>query len=302
MPIFEMVLIVFGLVLFEIVSSIDNAIINADVLHTVGEKARRWFLTWGLLFAVFIVRGLLPWLIIWLATPDLGPVKAFTATISSDPLALAAIERSAPLLLMGGGVFLFLLFLHWLFLEEKTFGLPGEKFVAKHGVWFFACASIFLAVTVWNAIAINPYLAFAAVVGSTAFFIIHGFRENAEKAEGDLVRSNKSDWSKIVFLEMIDLSFSIDGVLGAFAFTLAIPLILLGNGIGALVVRQLTIGNIDRIKRYVFLKNGAMYSILMLGMVMIAEGFGAHIPSYFSPVATLVIVTYFFAKSKKVVI
>ena len=77
-------------------------------------------------------------------------------------------------------------------------------------------------------------------------------------------KSGLSDWAKILYLEVIDATFSIDGVLGAFAFTLSIPLILIGNGIGALVVRQLTVGNIDRVKRYRFLKNGAMYSILIL--------------------------------------
>jgi hypothetical protein len=65
MDITSLILIVLGLFLFEVVSSIDNAIINAQVLGTMGEKAKRWFLTWGLFFAVFVVRGLLPWAIIW---------------------------------------------------------------------------------------------------------------------------------------------------------------------------------------------------------------------------------------------
>lgn len=73
-----------------------------------------------------------------------------------------------------------------------------------------------------------------------------------------------TDISKILYLEVIDMTFSIDGVLGAFAFTLSVPLILLGNGIGAYVVRSLTIHNIERVKRYIYLKNGAMYSIGVL--------------------------------------
>ena len=70
----SLVLIVSGLMLFETVSSIDNAIINAQVLSTMGRQARRWFLSWGLLVAVFGVRGLLPWLIVWMAIPTLGPL------------------------------------------------------------------------------------------------------------------------------------------------------------------------------------------------------------------------------------
>lgn len=138
MDIFSIVLIIAGLCLFETITSIDNAIINADVLSTMGERARKWFLLWGLLFAVFAIRGLLPWLIVWLSTPSLGPTGALTATFSSDPAVIAAIEHSAPILLMGGGVFLLFLFFHWLFLDEKNFGLRGERDIAKKGVWFFA--------------------------------------------------------------------------------------------------------------------------------------------------------------------
>jgi len=83
-----------------------------------------------------------------------------------------------------------------------------------------------------------------------------------------------SDWSKILYLEVIDATFSIDGVVGAFAFTLSVPLILIGNGIGAFVVRELTISNIDRVKRYIYLKNGAMYSIFVLGTIMVLDSFG----------------------------
>jgi len=295
MDILSIVLVVSGLILFETISSIDNAIINAEVLSTMAQKARKWFLLWGLLIAVFLLRGLLPWAIVWATNPSLGPIGAFTAALSSDPAVIAAIEASAPILLSGGGIFLIFLFFHWLFLEPKQFGLRGEKFFYSQGVWFYAVVSVILAVIVWFALKINPMMAFGAVVGSTAFFITHGFKENAKKAEEKL-------FSKILYLEVIDATFSIDGVIGAFAFTLSVPLILLGNGIGAFVVRELTLGNIERIKKYVFLKNGAMYSILILGTIMLMDSFGLHIPTWLSPIATALIVGYFFLKSRKVVV
>lgn len=301
MDIFSIILIVFGLILFETISSIDNAIINAEVLSGMGQKARKWFLWWGLLISVFLVRGLLPWAIVWATVPSLGPIGAWTASFSNDPSVAHAIEQAAPVLLVGGGIFLLFLFFNWLFLEEKQYGLRGEQFFMKQGVWFFAVVSVILAVIVYYALQENPTMAFGAVLGSTAYFITHGFRENAEKQEQALLhdKGTISDTSKIFFLMVIDTSFSLDGVLGAFAFTLSVPLILLGNGIGAIVVRQLTISNIDRIKRYIYLKNGAMYSIGILGMVMIVDSFGIHIPEWFSPVATAGIVLYFFLKSKK---
>lgn len=299
MDFFSILIVVLGLCLFEVVSSIDNAIINAEVLSTMAQKARRWFLVWGILIAVFLVRGLLPWLIVWMATPSLGPIGALTATFSSDPRVLEAVELSAPILLAGGGVFLIFLFFHWLFLEAKNFGLRHEKFFFNQGVWFYAVVSVILAVLVYQALKINPMMAFGAVIGSTAFFITHGFKQNAEQAEQQLTKSGLSDISKILYLEVIDMTFSIDGVLGAFAFTLSVPLILIGNGVGAIVVRQLTLGNIDKIKKYIFLKNGAMYSIFILGLVMLLDAFGVHIPSYVSPLATFLIVIYFFIRSSK---
>jgi len=198
-------------------------------------------------------------------------------------------------------LFLIFLFFHWLFLEPKTFGLPGEKFIAKQGLWFYAVVSVFLAAIVWFSIGINPVMAFGAVIGSTAFFITHGFKENAEKAEQQMIEGSgkMSDLSKIFYLEVIDATFSIDGILGAFAFTFILPVILIGNGIGAIVVRQLTISNIERVKKYKYLKNGAMYSILALGMVMLLDSFGLHIPQWISPVLTFAIIGYFFYKSYK---
>jgi hypothetical protein len=115
------------------------------------------------------------------------------------------------------------------------------------------------------------------------------------------LKSNRTDVSKILYLEVIDTTFSIDGVLGAFAFTLSVPLIILGNGLGALVIRQLTVGNIERIKKYIFLKNGAMYSILFLGMIMTLDAFGLHIPSWVSPIVMFITIGYFFEKSRRVV-
>jgi len=298
MDFLSILVIIAGLVLFETITSIDNAIINAEVLSTMSERAKRWFLVWGLLFAVFAIRGLMPWLIVWMSTPSLGPVGAFTATLSSDPLVLAAIEQSAPILLIGGGTFLLFLFLNWLFLEDKNFGLCGERYIASKGVWFFAIVSILLAGLVWFALDRDPLMAFGAVIGSTAFFIVHGFRQNAEQAEHNMLHNaGMSDLSKIFYLEVIDATFSIDGVVGAFAFTMAVPLILIGNGIGAFVVRELTIRNVENIKKYLYLKNGAMYSIFFLGIIMILDSFTFHIPFWVSPVITFGIVGFFLFKS-----
>jgi hypothetical protein len=291
--------VVIGLSLFETVSSVDNAVINAEVLSTMSKRAQKWFLTWGMLVAVFFVRGVLPFVIVWSFDSSLSIGQVLSAAWSSDPLVHQSIEKSAPILLVAGGVFLVFLFLHWLFLEDKKLGLPkAEKFFLSKGIWFYAVVSVLLAFVSWFALKESSMMGFGAIVGSTLFFITHGFKQNAEQQEKNLLNSTQSDLSKLFFLEIIDTTFSIDGVLGAFAFTLSVPLILLGNGLGALLVRKMTTRNIENIKKYVYLKNGAMYSILVLGIIMIMHSFGFKIPEYVSPLATFTIIGFFFWKSR----
>jgi hypothetical protein len=301
MEILFIILTILGLCLFEVITSIDNAVINAEVLSGMSKKARRWFLTYGFFFAVFVVRGILPFLIIWAAMPSLGPIEVLGISFKGSEATKAAVEHAAPLLLLGGGVFLIFLFFNWLFLEPKNFGLRGERFFHSQGAWFFAVVSILLAIIVFLALKIDGMLAFSAVIGSTAFFIIHGFRQYAEQQESKLLDKNNkmSDFSKIAYLEVLDTTFSIDGVVGAFAFTFSVPFILIGNGLGALILRKLTISNIDRIREYKFLKNGAMYSVFFLGIIMCLHAFHVEIPPYVSPIITFGTVGYFFFKSRK---
>ena len=300
MGISEIIIIVLGLTLFEVVSSIDNAVINADVLRTMSAKARRWFLFYGILIAVFLVRGLLPLIIVYVSNPSLGIIGAFTATFSSDPVVQETIENSKPILLGGGGLYLIFLFLHWLFVETKEYAFFIERHIhQKLYFWFYALASIILLAVVWTTIKINPLIALGAVVGSTAFFITHGFKHNAEEKEKQLVGSRMSDVSKILYLEVIDTTFSIDGILGAFAFTISIPLILVGNGLGAFVVRYFTVHGINTVKKYRYLKNGAMYSVGFLGLIMVLESFGLHPYSLTPPIITFLVIGLFFWLSKK---
>ncbi len=313
MHILTALLIILGLAIFEIVSSIDNAVINAEILDTMSPKGRKWFLSWGFLIAVFAVRGVLPWAIIWGANPSLGPLGALTATFSSNPDIAASIMRSAPILLAGGGIFLVFLFLHWLFLEPKKLGLRHERFLEKFGMLFYGFAAAVLIVVAAYGMRNVPGMAFGAFAGAAVFFVMQGFKKNAERAEekmrkegskekkegGKNGRGARSDMSKILYLEIIDASFSVDGVLGAFAFTFSVPFILIGSAIGAFVLRSLTVRNIERIKKYVFLKTGAMYAIGALSVIMILGAFGHQIPEWVSPVVMIAIVGYFFLKSKK---
>lgn len=285
--------VVLGLCVFEVISSIDNAIVNAHVLRTMPEKYRKMFLTWGLLFAVFIVRGLLPFVIVWAVNPGLNLQQVFAFVFSNNPEISHYVELSKPLLLLGGGMYLFLVFLSWLFLEEKKYAFLVEGFIHRRGVWFYSISSLFLTGIIYYCLKVNPFLALSATIGATMFFITDGFKKNSEEQEKKLSDPHMSAWSKILYLEILDMSFSIDGVIGAFAFTISVPLILIGNGLGALVVREFTVRGINLIAKFAYLKNGAMYSIGMLGGLMVLESFGKEFPFWIAPLNTIILLGFF---------
>jgi hypothetical protein len=295
--IWNTLVVIIGLALFETVSSVDNAIVNAHVLSTVPPKFRKFFLTWGLLFAVVVIRGALPFLIVWASNTNLSFAQVIGSFFSHDGLVANSINASKPLLLLGGGVYLFLVFLAWLFMEEKKYAFLVEGFIHKQSVWFYAISSIFLTGIIYFAVKVQPAMALAASIGATAFFITDGFKKNATAEEAKLLNSNIGAISKILFLEVLDASFSIDGVVGAFAFTLSVPLIILGNGLGAFIVREFTVRGISLITKLAYLKNGAMYSVGSLGFLMVLEAFGREYPFWLAPLNTLLLIIIFFLLS-----
>ncbi len=297
MDVVQFLVVLLGLCTFEVISSVDNAIINAHVIKTLPDKFKKFFLFWGLIIAVFAVRGVLPFLIVWLANPAFSFAEVISFVFHPTPEIEAYVEKSQALLLLGGGVYLFMVFLSWLFMEEKKYAFFVEGFIHKQSVWFYAFASLFFTVVVWFSVKVNPILALSAAIGSTAFFITDGFKKNSEEKEKQLLKGNMSAWSKILYLEVLDATFSIDGVIGAFAFTTSIPLIFLGNGLGAFIVREMTIKGTETISKFAYLKNGAMYSIGMLGGIMVLEAFGKHYPFWLAPLNTTLLLLLFLGLS-----
>lgn len=295
----EALIIIFGLVLFEIVNSVDNAIINAHVLRTMGEKWRRRFLFVGILTSVFLVRFILPIILVWIIAPGISLADIAKMFGGDSSLATEAIETSKPLILSFAGIFLLLLYFHWLFMEKKLHLFYHEKLLKEHHkVWFFAVAAIFLVVLMYFARS-NPNMMLFTAIGSATFFIVYGFKETAAREEEKLVKGSTSDMSKFAYLEVLDATFSFDGVVGAFAFTTNLLWITIGLGIGALVVRELTIRGINTVGKYKFLKNGAMTAIGLLGAFMTVESFGFDLPIYVPTLITVAIILYAFYASHK---
>jgi hypothetical protein len=284
------------------VNSVDNAIVNASVLKTMSMLWRKRFLLIGIITSVFLVRFILPLIIVWISVPNISGADLFLAFTGQSTIAAEAIEAQKPLILMFGGVFLVYLYFHWLFLEKKE-PLFIERFLKeKHGVWFFAFAAIILVLVMYLARA-DSMMMLAAAIGSATFFILYGLKQTAEESERNMVEGagHMSDASKFLYLEVLDMTFSFDGVIGAFAFTINLILILIGIGIGAMVVRELTIRGIDTIAKYKYLKNGALTSIGFLGLFMIIEAFGIELPSVVPIVITFALVGVAFWLSKRAI-
>jgi uncharacterized protein len=296
----EPILIVVGLIVFEVVNSVDNAIVNACVLKTMGVLWRKRFLLIGIFTSVFLVRFILPLIIVWVSVPNISGSELFLAFIGQSETAYNAIEMSKPIILMFGGVFLLYLYFHWLFLEQKEPLFIERYLKQKHGVWFFAFAAIILVIIMYLSQA-SPLMMLAAAIGSATFFILYGLKQTAEESERNIVRgsSGMSDMSKFVYLEVLDMTFSFDGVIGAFAFTLNLILILIGIGVGAIVVRQLTIKGIDTIAKYRYLKNGALTSIGFLGLFMVLEAFNIELPTILPIIITFLLVGIAFYVSRR---
>jgi uncharacterized protein len=291
---------VVGLIVFEVVNSVDNAIVNACVLKTMGALWRKRFLLIGIFTSVFLVRFILPLIIVWVSVPNISGSELFLAFTGQSEVAYAAIEHQKPVILMFGGVFLLYLYFHWLFLEQKE-PLFIERFLKqKHGVWFFAFAAIILVLIMYLAQA-STLMMLAAAIGSATFFILYGLKQTAEESERNLVagKSGMSDMSKFAYLEVLDMTFSFDGVIGAFAFTINLILILIGIGVGAIVVRELTIRGIDTIAKYRYLKNGALTSIGFLGLFMVLEAFNVEMPTVLPIIITFLLVGIAFFASRR---
>jgi len=302
MEIFSLLLVVLALCLFEMVNSIDNAIIDADILNGVKKKSRRVFMVFDILFAVLIVRGLLPWVIVFLTVPSLGFFGAFSASFSEDPLVVNSIAETAPLLLVGAGVFFVLLFLDWIFRKPKHFAHFHERILHGRDELFHIFALILLALMLFVSLALAPNYILPIFIGFTVFFVLHGLKSQFNLHKSSIVsgeKKNISDFKKLTYLEIIDSVFSIDSVLGAFAFTFSVPIIIIGAGLGAVVVRVITLKNTEHLKKYSYLRNGAMYSVFFLGIIMIFEAFDFDFPLWFSPLVTMLIIFYFIHKSHK---
>jgi len=289
----------------ELSLSFDNAIVNATILATMGIVWRKRFLLWGMMIAVFGVRFIFPILIVYFST-SMGFIDSFNLAITNPDEYERVIEGSHHIIMSFGGMFLLMLFLKFIFDENKD--LHWIRMIEDFAVKLSKIGDIKILFILSSMIGIT-YLAPDYVVmgdemvkinkieilapmliGVIAFYLIEFFKGFIETksiiSEADSEQTDtkitqlSGGFVSFLYLEMIDMSFSLDGVLGAFAVTQNIVIIMLGLGIGAMAVRSLTIFMVERevISKYIYLEHGAMWSIGLLSFSMLIQIF-YHLPA-----------------------
>ncbi|MFN3225849.1 MAG: DUF475 domain-containing protein [Hyphomicrobiales bacterium] len=271
------------LAVLEISLSFDNAIVNANKLKTMDPVWQRRFLTWGILIAVFGMRVVFPLLVVVIAA-RIGPWEAVVLA-ATNPARYAEIMHGAHLSISAfGGTFLMMVALGYFFDPDKDIHwiAPLEarctSWAQIRGVEIVLVLLLMLGFSRLLPEPRSSAFLTAAFYGLVTFLVVDVLGtalDRREAAQGVA----KGGVGAFLYLEVLDASFSFDGVIGAFALTQNLFIIAIGLGIGAMYVRSMTIMLVERgtLAEYRFLEHGAFYAILLLSVIMYAQSL-VHVP------------------------
>ncbi len=271
--------IVAFLAILEITLSFDNAVINAVKLEKMNDVWRRRFLTWGILIAVFGMRFLFPIIVVSIFSGL--SVKAVASLALSDVETYAGHLRNvhAPLITFGG-TFLSMIFFSFFFRCDKN--VHWISFIEKPLLKYSCIKYIDVVLVLLSVMVLQHFIPeneksaviMAGFTGIILYLVIDSISNQleriAEKKAVQIGQSAKLGFIGFLYLELIDASFSLDGVLGAFAISRDIIIITIGLAIGAMFVRSLTIYMVDKktLKQFIFLEHGAHWAIGFLALIM----------------------------------
>ncbi|MEV6651028.1 DUF475 domain-containing protein [Streptomyces sp. NPDC051219] len=299
----------FGIVailsVLEISLSFDNAVVNAGILKKMSAFWQKIFLTIGILIAVFGMRLVFPVVIVAISA-KIGPIEAVDLAFNNPNLYEQLVTDAHPAIAAFGGMFLLMIFLDFIF-EDRDIKWLGwlERPLAKLGKidMLSVCIALIVLLVSATTFAMHAHqhaghadksatVLLSGVAGLVTYLIVGGLSgyfenrieeeeereheaEEAAKKTGKpvsaVVLAGKAAFFMFLYLEVLDASFSFDGVIGAFAITNDIVLMALGLGIGAMYVRSLTVylvrqGTLDD---YVYLEHGAHYAIGALAIILL---------------------------------
>ncbi len=303
------------LTILEVTLSFDNAVVNAKVLNKMDHLWQRRFLTWGILLAVFGTRLILPAVIVGIAAL-MSPWAVAMLALENPAEYARVLGEASPIIASFGGAFLLMVSLKYFFDTSKNthwFTVIESRLSRWGRIEAIELAIALIIVMTLSYVAHapqGPVLA-AGCIGIILFIIIQGIANSFSMAgeEGGHGSSMAVNTGKavatggaalFVYLNVLDAAFSLDGVIGAFALTSAIPIIFAGLGIGAYFVRTLTVYLVERktLDTLIYLEHGAHWAIFGLALSMLLSLLW-HIPEVITGLIGLVFVSLAYYSSRK---
>ena len=269
------------LAVLEISLSFDNAIVNANKLKQMTPKWQRRFLTWGIIIAVFGMRVIFPLLVVVIAA-RLNPFEAVRLA-ATQPAEYARIIHEAHLPIAGfGGAFLMLVALNYFFDQSKDVdwiaGVEAglRKIGEIRGMEVGLVLVSMMVVLHFLPAEKEHTFVIAAIWGVITYLLVDALGHILDRwgggsiGTGDMARGG---FGAFLYLEVLDASFSFDGVIGAFALTQNLFLIAIGLGIGAMYVRSMTVMLVEKgtLAQFRYLEHGAFWSIFVLSIIMFVQ-------------------------------
>jgi hypothetical protein len=280
----EQAIVVAILAVLEISLSFDNAVLNAGVLQRLNHFWRTMFLTVGILIAVGGMRLVFPILIV-MVTAGLGFQSVIDLAINHPQQYAEALTSAHPSIAAFGGMFLLMIFLDFLLNEAKRVHWIDviEKPLAKAGQLktLSTLIALLLLLVAAEASGHEQEVLIAGVLGQITYLLVTGltrlfehmggFSPQAKTGTSKIVMATgRAAFMLFVYLNVLDASFSFDGVIAAFAVSTNVITIALGLGIGAFFIRELTIWLVehDTLKEFMYLEHGAHYAVGALAVLM----------------------------------
>lgn len=272
------------LAVLEISLSFDNAIVNANKLKDMTPVWQHRFLTWGIVIAVFGMRIIFPLLIVVIAA-GIGPIDALFLA-AREPAEYARIMHEAHLPIAAfGGTFLMMVGLTYFFDHEKDVHWIEmiEKYMARSAtIKGIEIAFVLLLILLFSRLLQGEAaitFVYSAIYGLLTFLAVEVLGGLLDQSQKTMSEAAKGGLGAFIYLEVLDASFSFDGVIGAFALSQNLFVIAIGLGIGAMYVRSMTIMLVEKgtLAEYRYLEHGAFYAILILSVIMYCQTL-VHIP------------------------
>lgn len=306
-------LIMCVLILVEVTFSFENAVINAKVLRTLSPLWQTIFLTIGIFIAIFGMRVVFPILIVVL-TAGLGWREVLDLALNQPDVYADKLTSAHHTIAAFGGAFLLMLFLHFFFDKDKeTHWIePIERPLQQLGHRLIPVGLSVATILGLSALPANHYAGDtlkAGLLGIATFVIVRGVEQlfarlkkspKTSKSGKIIQQTGWAAFATFLYLEILDASFSFDGVIGAFAITQSVVLIAAGLGVGAVWVRSLTVYMVRKgtLDKYRYLEHGAHYTVGVLAVTLLLSIF-AHVPEVVAGLAGIVFVGSAFWSSRR---